>query len=432
VSQTVSDTPSPTPTVPPTTFPVNAVRGLKDVLPADTPKWQHLEAVCRDLFLRYGFKEIRTPIFEVTPLFARGMGEATDIVEKEMYTFTDRNGQSLSLRPEGTAGVLRAYIQSGLQRDALSRLYYAGPMFRRERPQAGRQRQFHQIGAELLGPSSPSADVELLTLLADLFHSLKVTDLTLELNSIGCPDCRPDYSAALTQFLDGVADNLCENCVRRRSTNPLRALDCKVPDCRTATKDAPAITECLCDTCADHHAQVKTGLDGVGIAYTENPRMVRGLDYYGRTAFEWITNKLGAQGTVAAGGRYDGLNEQLGGQSKPGIGFGLGVERLISLMPDVEAPRPDLFVVMLGDEAEARMLPLIRQMRDQGLVVDRTFDGASLKSQLKRANKSGARYGIILGGDELVRQICLVKDMVERAQEEVPLDGLVAHLTALG
>lgn len=425
MSQSVSDTSSPTVA----TFPVKAVRGLKDILPTDSPKWQALEARCRDLFLRYGFKEIRTPIFEVTPLFARGIGEATDIVEKEMYTFTDRNGQSLSLRPEGTAGVLRAYIQSGLQRDSLSRLYYSGPMFRRERPQAGRQRQFHQIGAELLGPSSPSADVELLTLLADLFNTLKVTDLTLEINSIGCPDCRPGYSAALTQFLDGVADGLCENCERRRSTNPLRVLDCKVPDCRATTVAAPVITECLCDTCADHHAQVKAGLDGVGISYVENPRMVRGLDYYGRTAFEWITNKLGAQGTVAAGGRYDGLNEQLGGQPKPGIGFGLGVERLLSLMPDVVTTVPDVFVAMLGDEAEARMLPLIRQMRHHGLAVDRTFDGASLKSQLKRANKSGARYSVILGGDELARQACLVKDMTERTQDEVPLDGLVAHLT---
>ena len=415
-------------TTPQTTFPVQAVRGLKDVLPAETPKWQQLEATCRDHFKRYGFGEIRTPIFEVTGLFARGIGEATDIVEKEMYTFSDRNGQMLSLRPEGTAGVMRAYIQNGLQRDTLTRLYYMGPMFRRERPQAGRQRQFHQIGAEILGPSGHSADVELLTLLHDLFDALKVRDLTLEINSIGCPDCRPGYSATLQTFLETVADGLCENCQRRRVTNPLRVLDCKVPACNEVTQAAPIITECLCPVCEAHHTGLKSGLDTLGILYVENPRMVRGLDYYGRTAFEWITTKLGSQGTVAAGGRYDGLNEQLGGQPRPGIGFGIGVERLLSLMADRALPGPDLFVVMLGTEAETRLLPLMRKLRNEGLSVDRLFDGGSVKSQMKKANKSGARFTLIVGEDELARGVGQLKDMGRHEQRELPLDEVVALL----
>ncbi len=415
-------------TTPQTTFPVQAVRGLKDVLPTETPKWQHLERICRDRFRRYGFGEIRTPIFEVTGLFARGIGEATDIVEKEMYTFTDRNGQMLSLRPEGTAGVMRAYIQNGLQRDTLTRLYYMGPMFRRERPQAGRQRQFHQIGAEILGPSSHFADVELLALLHDLFDELQVRDLTLEINSIGCPDCRPDYSATLQAFLETVADGLCENCQRRRFTNPLRVLDCKVPGCNELTSGAPVITDCLCAVCADHHAGLKRGLDSLAIPYLENPRMVRGLDYYGRTAFEWTTDQLGAQGTVAAGGRYDGLNEQLGGQPRPGIGFGIGVERLLLLMPELAPDRPDLFVVALGAEAEARLLPLMRQLRNAGLSVDRLFGGGSVKSQMKKANKSGARFTLIVGEDELARGVGQLKDMDSHDQRELPLDELAAAL----
>ncbi|MBI5137107.1 MAG: histidine--tRNA ligase [Nitrospirae bacterium] len=409
---------------------MQAVRGLKDVLPDESAKWQRLEAVCRDVFGRYGFGEIRTPIFEVTGLFARGIGEATDIVEKEMYTFVDRNGQSLSLRPEGTAGVIRAYIQNQLQREALTRLCYAGPMFRHERPQAGRQRQFHQIGAEVLGSASPSVDVELITLMADLFRELEVTGLTLELNSIGCPDCRPAYGEALVAFLDGVLDALCENCQRRRHGNPLRVLDCKVPACGEATRLAPVITGCLCAACADHYRAVKDGLAAAGVAYRENPRMVRGLDYYGRTAFEWTTTALGAQNTVAAGGRYDRLTEQLGGQPRPGIGFALGVERVLLLMRDVVAPAPDLFVVMLGDAAEARMLPILRAARQAGVRVDRAFDGGGLKAQLKRANKSGARWCAIVGEEELARGVCQIKDMAGHSQREVALEHMVDAVRA--
>ncbi len=407
------------------------MRGTRDVLPAEAPAWQRLEAVCRALFARYGFSEIRTPVFEATPLFARSIGRETDIVEKEMYTFLDRNGQSLSLRPEGTAGVIRAYIQHGLQQDSLTRVYYLGPMFRHERPQAGRLRQFHQIGLEVLGPAAPAVDVEVLTLLADLFDALGVTGLTLELNAIGCPDCRPAYTKLLTAALEALGDALCADCRRRRETNPLRVLDCKVPDCRAATRDVPVMSDHLCPACADHFAHVRGGLAQVGIAYAHNPRLVRGLDYYTRTAFEWTAPTLGAQNTVAAGGRYDRLVEDLGGKPRPGIGFALGVERLLSLCPEPPAARPDLYAVFLGVEAEARMLPVLRALRAAGLSVDRGFEpGASLKAQLKRANRSGARFCLILGENELAAGVMLLKDMDGHSQREVPQAGAAEAIRA--
>lgn len=412
-----------------TRFPVQTVRGVKDVLPSDSHRWQRLEATCREIFARYGFAEIRVPIFEVTALFARTIGAETDIVEKEMYSFLDRNGQSLSLRPEGTAGVIRAYIQSGMQRDAISRLYYLGPMFRHERPQAGRLRQFHQVGLEVLGAEGPSADVEVLTLMADLFSALEIPGLTLEINSIGCPDCRPAYTRALRESLGGVIDALCGNCQRRKDTNPLRVLDCKVDHCREATANAPVITEHLCAACEDHFSRVKEGLSGLSIAYTINPRMVRGLDYYSRTAFEWTTSELGAQNTVAAGGRYDRLVEQLGGQQKPGIGFALGVERLLLLTPETERPRPDLFAVLLGEQAEAAALPLLRELRQAGLSVERAFDGGSMKSQMKKANKSNARFGLIVGDDEVANGVFTLKDMDQGEQTDVAVGDAVTAIT---
>ncbi|MFQ5508862.1 MAG: histidine--tRNA ligase [Leptospirillia bacterium] len=407
-----------------TRFPVQAVRGVKDVLPEESPAWQHLEAVCRELFGQYGFREIRVPIFEVTPLFARAVGEATDIVEKEMYTFEDKGGNSLTLRPEGTAGVIRAYIQSALQREALTRIYYMGPMFRHERPQAGRLRQFHQIGLEALGPEVPAVDAEVITLLADLFDRLGIKGLALELNSIGCADCRPAYTDDLKARLAALSDRLCDNCNLRRETNPLRVLDCKVPECGEATSDMPAITDCLCEACETHFTEVKERLEAADVAFTVNPRMVRGLDYYTRTAFEFISCELGAQSTVAAGGRYDRLVEQLGGQHKPGIGFALGVERLLLLMPEVAPPRPDLFAVLVGEDADRRMLPLLRQLRQAGISVDRAF-GGSMKSQMKRADKSNARLCLIVAEDELARDVVTLRDMDTRDQQDAPMADLL-------
>jgi histidyl-tRNA synthetase len=406
------------------------VRGVKDVLPGETPAWQRLERVCRDLFARYGFAEIRTPVFEATPLFARSIGAETDIVEKEMYTFTDKGGQSLSLRPEGTAGVIRAYIQHGLQQEALTRLYYLGPMFRHERPQAGRLRQFHQVGLEVLGSAAPGVDVEVLTLLDDLFRDLGVGGMRLEVNSIGDASCRPAYVRRLAEALEGLADRLCANCRRRRTTNPLRVLDCKVPECRAATAGVPLITDHLCGDCASHFAAVRDGLKRVGIDHVVNPRMVRGLDYYTRTAFEWIAPGLGAQDTVAAGGRYDRLVEDLGGKPRAGIGFALGVERLLLLMPEAAPARPDLYAALLGEAAEARMLPVIRALRAAGLRVDRGFEGGSLKAQLKRANKSGARFCLIVGEDELAAGEVLLKDMDGHAQHRLPEAGAAEAIRA--
>ncbi|MDH4229682.1 MAG: histidine--tRNA ligase [Nitrospirota bacterium] len=423
MSERSQDDVQPTPPV----QPVQAVRGVKDVLPDEAPNWQFLEKTCREWFARYGFDEIRVPIFEATGLFARSIGEDTDIVGKEMYTFDDKSGQSLSLRPEGTAGVIRAYIQSGLQREALVRLYYQGPMFRHERPQAGRLRQFHQIGAEVLGSESPLADAEVLVLTADLFQALGLDGLQLEINSIGCRECRPRYTVALRGFLEGRAADLCENCVRRTATNPLRVLDCKVETCRTHTAAAPFIPDHLCAACADHFAVVRGQLEAAGVGFVVNPRMVRGLDYYTRTAFEWTSDRLGAQSTVAAGGRYDRLVEQLGGQARPGIGFALGVERLLLLMETRPATPPDLFVVLAGEGAEAALAPVLRAVRGAGLKVDRAY-GGSMKSQMKRAGKSGAPRCLIAGDDELARGTAVLRDMVAHSQREVPLAEVVAAL----
>jgi histidyl-tRNA synthetase len=417
------DSKPPEPAAEPVRFPLQAVRGARDMLPAEAPAWQRLEAACRALFARYGFFEIRTPIFEPTPLFARSIGQETDIVEKEMYTFPDKGGQSLSLRPEGTAGVIRAYLQHGLQNEALLRVYYLGPMFRHERPQAGRLRQFHQVGVEAIGSERPAVDVEVLTLLADLFDELGIGGLTLEINAIGDRECRPAYTRLLAEALEALDDKLCANCRRRRVTNPLRVLDCKVPSCREATANVPLMRDHLCGACEEHFSAVREGLEALSIPYEVNPRLVRGLDYYTRTAFEWTSPGLGAQNTVAAGGRYDRLVEDLGGPPRAGIGFALGVERLLLLMPEAPAPRPDLFVALLGPEAEARMLPVLRALRRAGLAVERAFDvDASLKAQLKRANKARARFCVIVGENELAAGAAQLKDMDGHTQGEVALD----------
>jgi histidyl-tRNA synthetase len=412
-------------------FPLQAVRGTRDVLPAEAPAWQRLEAVCRGLFARYGFSEIRTPVFEATPLFARSIGQETDIVEKEMYTFPDKGGQSLSLRPEGTAGVIRAYLQHGLQSEPLTLVYYLGPMFRHERPQAGRLRQFHQVGVEVIGSERPAVDVEVLALLADLFDELEVGGLALEINAIGDPECRPAYVKRLAKALEALDEKLCANCRRRRTTNPLRVLDCKVPSCREATADVPLMLDHLCPPCAAHFSAVRAGLEGLAIDYVVNPRLVRGLDYYTRTAFEWTSGSLGAQNTVAAGGRYDGLVEDLGGPPRPGIGFALGVERVLLLMPEAPTPRPDLYAALLGPGAEVRMLPVLRALRRAGVTVTRGFDvEASLKAQLKRANKLRARFCLIVGENELAAGAAQLKDMDGHSQLQVAIGPDVGAVAA--
>lgn len=410
---------------------IQAIRGVKDILPSDISAWHLVESVARGLLGTYGYAEIRVPLFEATELFARGLGASTDVVEKEMYTFPDRDGKLLTLRPEGTASVIRAYIEHHLWTEApLAKLYYLGPMFRHERPQAGRFRQFHQIGAEAIGSASPLLDAELLVLLDRLFAALEIRPVTLLLNSLGCPLCRPAYRDALKAFLLPLADRLCESCRKRLETNPLRILDCKREECRAATADAPQITGFLGPECVEHFASVRSVLDDVGVAYRLDPRLVRGLDYYTKTAFEFTAEGLGAQNTIAAGGRYDGLVEALGGPPTPGVGFALGIERLTAVLKkgNTGSAVPGLFIATLGEPAGRRVAPLLIQLRDAGIRVETDYDRGSLKSQMRKADKLGARYTLILGDDELAKGMAPLRDMVAKTQTDVSLDQLAVHL----
>jgi len=410
---------------------ITAVKGFNDILPADTPVWQFIEATARNVFGRFGFSEIRVPVVEKTELFCRSIGDTTDIVEKEMYTFSDKGGSSLTLRPEGTAGVMRALIEHKLYaQDSINKLYYMGPMFRHERPQKGRYRQFHQIGAEVTGASDPIVDAQLLLMVSRLFGELGLDEPRLQINSLGCPACRPAYREALVAFLTQRQDALCEDCRRRQSSNPLRALDCKVPGCIEATTGAPAMVEHLCRECSEHFGSVQAYLDAAKVPFCTNPRMVRGLDYYTRTTFELVTGLLGSQSAVAAGGRYDGLVAQLGGPAVPGIGFALGVERVALLLGDrCQARTPDLFVALAGDRTRQPGFRLVAELQDQGLWVETDCEGKSLKSQLRRADKLGARYSLVLGDNELSSGRVALKRMADGSSQEVSLEaGLLAAL----
>ena len=413
---------------------IQAIRGVKDILPGEMSSWQVLESTARALLDTFGYAEMKIPIFEATELFARGLGATTDVVEKEMYTFPDLDGKSLTLRPEGTAGAIRAYIEHHLWTESpLTKLYYVGPMFRHERPQAGRFRQFHQVGAEAIGSASPLLDVEQLVLLDRFFRALGVAPVTLLLNSLGCPLCRPAYRDALKAFLMTRASGLCEACRRRIETNPLRVLDCKREECRALTRDAPAITSYLGPECVGHFDAVRAGLDDVGLAYTLEPRLVRGLDYYTKTAFEFTAEGLGAQNTIAAGGRYDGLVEGLGGPPTPGVGFALGIERVIALFTkgNPASPSADVFIATLGDHAKRRVIGLVTALRDAGIRAETDYDQGSLKSQMRRADKLGVRYTVILGDDEIAKGTAVVRDMATKAQSDVALSDLVPHLRRL-
>jgi len=393
-----------------------------------------MERTARTLLETFGYAEIKIPIFEFTELFARSIGTATDIVEKEMYTFQDRDGKSVTLRPEGTASVIRAYIEHHLWTERpLTKLYYVGPMFRHERPQAGRFRQFYQIGAEILGTANPLADAELLTLLDRFFHALGVTPTTLLLNSLGCSLCRPAYRDALQRFLRDHAADLCEACRRRIDTNPLRVLDCKREECRTITQHAPVITGFLGPECIEPFEEVTSSLDATGIRYRLEPRLVRGLDYYTKTAFEFTAEGLGAQNTIAAGGRYDGLVEALGGPPTPGVGFAMGIERVVALLKPglTPPPAPDVFLAALGKVVRPHMVRILTDARDAGLRVETDYDQGGLKGQMRRADRVGARYVVILGEDELAKGAAVVRDMTTKSQTEVRLAELVSHLVTL-
>jgi histidyl-tRNA synthetase len=415
---------------------IQAVRGVHDVLPPETARWQELEAHARRVFELYGFREIRLPIFERTELFARGIGEVTDIVQKEMYTFRDRGGDSVTLRPEATASLLRAYIEHGLHvQPKPVRLYTIGPMFRYERPQAGRYRQFHQLNVEALGDPHPVVDAEIIAVLVELFRACGLADrVALQLNSIGDQACRPAYRSRLAQYLRDHAGDLCEECRERTDRNPLRALDCKKPGCAPVLDRAPSILDALCPACADHFGRVRAYLDALGLAYQLVPRLVRGFDYYVRTTFELTTTELGAQNALAGGGRYDGLIQQLGGPPDPGIGFAVGVERLVLLMTgpgDSEAP-PLALLVPLGEPALLALLPVARAARGHGLRVELGNGSRKLRAELDRANRLGVRHVVIVGDSELSRGDAVVREMKSGEQRRIALGTLAGELALLG
>ncbi len=415
---------------------LRAIRGMNDILPEETPYWQALESRVRRLLSSYGYGEIRLPIVEHSELFRRSIGEVTDIVEKEMYTFDDRNGESLSLRPEGTAGCVRAAIQQGLLATP-QRLWYSGPMFRYERPQKGRQRQFHQIGVEAFGIATPDIDAELILLSARLWRDLGIAEaVTLELNSIGSLAARAAFKEALVAYLQAHREQLDEDSQRRLTTNPLRILDSKNPATQALLDGAPSLADYLDDESREDFARLRQLLDAAGLAYQVNPRLVRGLDYYNKTVFEWVTDRLGAQGTVCAGGRYDGLVEQLGGKATPGIGFAMGVERLLLLLSETgqsmaASNDADVYVVAVGEDAALAATAAVETLRDQlpGSRLVQHLGGGSFKSQMKKADKSGARLALIWGEDEVNSNTCAVKNLRgEGGQERVAVDALGGYL----
>ena len=413
---------------------ISSIKGFVDILPGEVETWQFAEEKAREVFALYNFSEIRIPIVEKTELYSRSLGETTDIVEKEMYTFADQDakGSSLTLRPEGTAGVVRAYVEGELyQVEPARKLFYFGPMFRRERPQKGRQRQFYQIGAEALGRADPLIDAEILLLLGDFFARVGLEGATLELNSLGCVQCRPAYRAELLAFLKEREGKLCENCRRRMERNPLRILDCKEESCIEATRGAPSILDALCEACKEHFDTVRHLLGESGVDYKLNPRMVRGLDYYCRTTFEWTSDQLGSQNAVAAGGRYDGLVADLGGPPTPGVGFALGMERLVLLLGMRElrqAARPTLFLVWVGEAGRSWSFPAAHKLRRRGISVEMEGEKKSLKSQMRRADKLRARYVIIVGDNELGKGIAQLRNMDTKEQSEFKLDALEEEL----
>jgi histidyl-tRNA synthetase len=402
---------------------ITAVKGFNDILPGESDRWQYIEQAARTVFERNGFSEIRVPIMEKTELFCRSIGDATDIVEKEMYSFVDKGENSVTLRPEGTAGVMRAFIEHKLYaQDPIAKMYYMGPMFRYERPQKGRYRQFHQIGAEITGVHDPLADAQVLNMLVQFFREIGLDEPQLQINSLGCPECRPAYRTTLITFLEQRADALCEDCRRRMNTNPLRALDCKVPGCIEATQGAPSMLENLCQGCEEHFSKVRNYLDSTATPYCINSRMVRGLDYYTRTTFEVVTGLLGSQSAVAAGGRYDGLISQIGGPSIPGIGFAMGVERVALLLGDKEfSKQPDLFIATMGAGERAFAFRLMHDLLQAGARVEMDYEGKSLKSQLRRADKLRARYSIVIGENEVSSGKAFLKFMSNGEQSEIEL-----------
>lgn len=408
------------------------IKGTEDVLPKDSYRWQFVEDVMRKESAAYGFKEIRTPVFEHTELFARGVGQTTDVVQKEMYTFDTKGGESVTLRPEGTAGAARAVLEHGLVNDSLPiKASYFVSCYRYEKPQAGRLREFHQFGLECYGTQSPAADAELICAAQSIFDRLGIKQLRLEINSIGCPTCRAEYHKALKEYFYGYKDELCETCNSRLEKNPMRILDCKSPVCSKIAQGAPKITDYLCDECKEHFASVQKYLDAAGVEYTVNPTIVRGLDYYTKTVFEFVTDFIGAQGTVCGGGRYDGLIEELGGKHLPSLGFAMGIERLLMLMDKqgIEIPKPstcDLYVAVMGESASLKSFEIIKAVRSCGLIAETDIVGRGLRAQMKYADKIGAKFSMVLGDNEIEQGKAVIKNMSSGEQTEIVLDDTFA------
>ncbi len=409
-------------------------RGTNDFLPEDTAKWQYIESVLRQLCKDYGYEEVRTPIFEETELFQRGVGDTTDIVQKEMYTFEDSGGRSITLRPENTAAAVRAYVENKLFAGVQpTKLYYMGPMFRYERPQAGRYRQFHQFGVECFGTNSPAADAEVIAIAWEFYRRLGLKGLEVHLNSVGCPNCRPQHKEELQAFLQPRLEELCPTCQGRYEKNPLRILDCKSPICQGITQGAPTTLDCLCDDCKEHFEQVKAYLDAAGIPYKINNRLVRGLDYYTNTAFEIIMDGIGAQSAVCGGGRYNGLIQEIGGDPTPGVGYALGMERVFNALAAQNIQLPvdtskDVFIATLGEAGNVTAFRLLNQLRRQGVSAEMDLVGRSLKAQMKYAAKFDVKYTVILGEEELQKQEACLRDMETSQQENVSLDQVLEIL----
>ncbi len=409
------------------------IKGTEDVLPRQSYRWQFVENIMREESRAYGFREMRTPVFEHTELFARGVGQTTDVVQKEMYTFDTKGGESVTLRPEGTAGAARAVLEHALENEGLPiKASYFVSCYRYEKPQAGRLREFHQFGIEEYGTQSPVADAEIICLAQSVLDRLGLSDVRLELNSIGCPECRAKYNQALREYFSQYKEQLCPTCLTRLEKNPMRLLDCKSPQDKEIAKDAPRITDYLCEECESHFKEVQSYLDCAGVKYTINPTIVRGLDYYTKTVFEFVTDCIGAQGTVCGGGRYDGLIEELGGKHLPSLGFAMGLERILLVMDaqGIEIPQPEpcsLYIATMGDAAKQKAFSLLRQVRECGLTAETDVVGRGLRAQMKYADKIGAKYSLVLGDNEIAGNKAKVKNMESGEQTELALDDTFAE-----
>ena len=409
------------------------IKGTEDVLPKQSYRWQFIENIMREESRAYGFKEIRTPVFEHTELFARGVGQTTDVVQKEMYTFDTKGGESVTLRPEGTAGAARAVLEHSLENEGLPiKASYFVSCYRYEKPQAGRLREFHQFGIEEYGTQSPIADAEMICVAQSVLDRLGLTDIRLELNSIGCPECRAKYNQALGDYFGEYKDQLCSTCLSRLEKNPMRLLDCKSPEDHKLAEGAPKITDYLCEECENHFKEVQRYLDSAGVKYVINPTIVRGLDYYTKTVFEFVTDCIGAQGTVCGGGRYDGLIEELGGKHLPSLGFAMGLERILMVMDaqGVQIPDPDtcaLYIATMGDGAKVKAFNLLKQVRECGIIAETDVVGRGLRAQMKYADKIGAKYSMVLGDNEIAENKAKVKNMESGEQTELMLDDTFAE-----